>query len=137
MLFDSQFEDELFINNNMDISLTNSKNALEKGNIFNQEYIPYKNYNYFKINTNNEQEELLLKIYENEFALNDLGLYLDLHPNDGNIYKLFKEYVSNYEKYKKEYEDKYQPLDKCFINSSKYAWTSNPWPWDNGGKNYV
>ena len=137
MLFESQFNDELFIKNNIDIALVNSKEALEKGNIFQNEYIPYKNYNYEKLSANTEQEELLLKIYESEFALIDLSLYLDLHPNDNNIYEVFKEYVKNYEEYKLEYENKYEQLDKCFINNNKYSWINNPWPWDNGGKYYV
>ena len=137
MLFESQFNDELYTNNNIDITLTNAKDALNKGNIFVSEYIPYKNYNYINITPENNQEELLLKIYENEFALIDLGLYLDLHPNDNNIYKVYKEYVNNYEKYKQKYEDNYQGLDKYFIKSNEYSWVNNPWPWDNGGNKYV
>ena len=55
------------------------------------EYMPYKNYKAREVIPETEEEALLLKINESEFALNDISLYLDLHPNDYDMYRKFRE----------------------------------------------
>ena len=55
---------------------------------------------------------MLLKLHELDFILNDLNLYLDLNPNDQNIYEKFKKTALEYDILKKKYYNKYQVLDK-------------------------
>ena len=64
-----------------------------RGNMFADLYKPYKNYTYKKINPKNRKEELLLEIMELSFAINDLNLYLDLHPDDTRLLEKFNAYV--------------------------------------------
>ena len=134
MLFDYDLLMNLSnINLNNNNSLVDSKLGLQRGNLFENEYKPYKNYNPKNINIDND---LLLKLYENYFAIIDLNQYLDLHPEDTKVFDLFKSYLNNYEDLKKMYEIEYGPLEiTCLTN--KYDWLNNPWPWDNGGNKYV
>ncbi|MDE5539322.1 MAG: spore coat protein CotJB [Bacilli bacterium] len=72
------------------------------------------------------------------FAINDLNLYLDLHPDDKEMFETFKKYVKEKEKLCKEYEKNYGPLEITDTTGSKYNWIDSPWPWDNiGGSMYV
>ena len=119
-------------------NLVNEKLGYIRGNMFANEYIPYKNFKVRELNPITREEELLIKISEAEFALNDLSLYLDLHPNNNIIYDKFKIYVKQYKNYLDEYERTYGPLNLCSSYSNKYEYYKNPWPWDNdGGIKYV
>ena len=55
--------------------------ALEYGNLFNDEYIGYKNYNPSYPIPSNEMDELMRKIQEYTNASQDLKLFLDVNPN--------------------------------------------------------
>lgn len=115
--------------------LINEKEGLIRGNMFESEYKPYKNYTPNIINANNNKDSLFLKLYETNFAIIDLNLYLDLHPNDNQMYEIYKKYVNNFEKLKKMYEENFGPLEITCVDSDTYNWIKNPWPWDNDGGN--
>ena len=53
-----------------------------RGNSFNQLYDKYKNYKPMELNPKNEREAMLYQLLQYKFALTDLNLYLDTHPND-------------------------------------------------------
>ena len=136
MLFDYDMLMNLSnLNGNNNGSLVDEKLGLQRGNMFENEYKPYKNYNPLRIVSRNEKEELLLKLYETNFAIIDLNLYLDLNPNDEKTYDIYKSYVNNYESLKKQYEEKYGPLEITCVNNNTYDWINNPWPWDKSGGN--
>lgn len=113
------------------------KEGFNKGNMFINEYLPYKNYTPTILMPKNEKERILLNLYEYDFALNDLSLYLDLHPEDNYAYKMFQKYVNNYEIVKKEYESKYGPLVLTCDSSMDYKWNKNPFPWESEDSMYV
>ena len=128
------------INNNYNVNNSNDNNnlftdkvGLLKGNMFKDEYIPYKNYKEKEIIVKDEKNALLLKIYETDFAIKDLNLYLDLHPEDQIIFNEFKKYINMYNDYKKRYEMEYGPLCLESTTNNTYNWINNPWPWDNMG----
>ena len=114
-------------NNKLDI-----KNGFYLGNIFTSSYKPYKNYEPKRINAYSEQEKMLLRIYELDFIVNDLGLYLDLNPNDTNTFLLFKKSANELNLLKNKYNKTYQVLDLCNDTNNNYTWFNNPWPWDGG-----
>ena len=62
MFFDNQNDLNIIINNisNDNNTLTNVKEGLIRGNMFNKEYIPYKNISPKLIETLNEESKLLL-----------------------------------------------------------------------------
>ncbi|MGM9834954.1 MAG: spore coat protein CotJB [Bacilli bacterium] len=117
--------------------LFSPKEALMYGNMSKDEYVPYKNYQVYKIVPKTEKEECLLKIYELDQIINDLNLYLDLHPNDEYYYSLFKRYVKEFEIEKEKYERNYGPLMLYDTDYDKYLWIINPWPWESSGDKYV
>ena len=110
-----------------------------RGNMFADEYKPYKNYKVKKIVPKTQREELLLEIMELSFAINDLNLYLDLHPEDKHMLKKFNELVEKSCKCEMEYVKNYGSLEVIDNTSDeKFEWIKNPWPWDNeGGTKYV
>ncbi len=121
----------------MNDKLVSSKEGFMRGNMFANEYVPYKNLTYRELRPKNEREELLYKVMEMSFAINDLNLYLDLHPDDRDMYEKFKSYTEKYLSLKDEYAKKYGPLCLEETSSNNYEWYKNPWPWDNGGDMYV
>lgn len=129
MFFENGIDDYILINN--DNLLVDDSLGLMRGNMFKDEYIPFNNKKETKLLARDEKERLLLKIYETNFALNDISLYLDVHPNDNYIYDVFKNYVNTYKNYKKEYESKYGPLTLDSIDNTTYSWINNPWPWED------
>lgn len=142
------FEDNMFdVNLSLfmpDIDFSRDNKILEpmegflRGNMFKDEYIPYKNLTYFKLNPTCEKEKLLTRVMALSFAINDLNLYLDLHPDKKDIFILFKKYVEERENLSREYERTYGPLEVTNSIGPKFEWIDSPWPWENkGGSMYV
>lgn len=121
-----------------DKRILNPEEGFLRGNMFKDEYLPYKNLTYFKLNPTNEKERDLYRVMALSFAVNDLNLYLDLHPSNEEVFKKYKEYVDEYKSMCKEFEQKYGPLKLTESTGSKYTWLDSPWPWDSmGGSKYV
>lgn len=84
---------------------------------------------------NNDKSSLLKEIMSYNFAINDLVLYLDTHPNDTRAISLHSQYVERLDILNKRYEELYGPLTVNFIsneNSNNWAWSKEPWPWERG-----
>lgn len=142
MLFDDANIVNVYIKGNDDKmsnpELVNDEDGLIKGNMFKNEYVPYLNYKPNNLVPQTEKDALMLKLYETDFAIHDLNLYLDLHATDEKMYDVFKSYVNLYNKYKESYEKKYGPIDLESTIPNSYNWYKNPWPWDkDGGSMYV
>ena len=118
--------------------LVSTKEGFLRGNMFAELYDPYKDMTYLLLKPKNERESLMYKIMEYDFAINDLNLYLDLNPENNNMYEKFKMYIKKCMELKDEYSKKYGPLTIEQVDSSMYKWEDNPWPWeDKGGSMYV
>ena len=65
-------------------NIADSQIGFKRGNLFSNLYDEYKNYKPQELKASNEREDLILQIDENRFAIIELGLYLDLYPNDIN-----------------------------------------------------
>lgn len=134
-----KMEDINILDNEINNSkLVSTKEGFLRGNMFSNLYDPYKDLTYLPLNPKNEKERLLYEIMEVDFAINDLNLYLDLHPEDNEIYEKFKMYVKKCIELKDSYTRKYGPLTLEQVNSNEYKWNENPWPWESkGGSMYV
>ena len=65
------------------------------------------------------------------FAIQELGLYLDTHREDGDAAQLFAEYADLYRKGLDVYQQKFGPLcQKDAVQDGAYLWTQGPWPWE-------
>lgn len=127
------FDDIIFnMKNDDNVMLFDYDEGFMYGNMFKDEYDSYKNYKPVQLESNNELGRLLLKIYAYDFALNDLSLYLDLHPEDNNVYKVFKKYTEEQRKYVDMYEKKYGPMELDCSPYNNYMWEEGPWPFIGG-----
>ena len=108
-----------------------------KGNMFPDEYKPYKNYKVKQLKPSNKKEEKLYKIMALGFAITDLNLYLDLHPDNQEKYQKFKSLVKQKEILEEEYIKDYGPLKLNQVNGNTFNWVSD-FPWERmGGSMYV
>ena len=144
MLFDNndmdyEFFDLINLTNN-NVNLTTTKEGFLKGNMFKDEYKPYKNLTFMNISPKNDREAKLWNIMQYEFAINDLNLYLDVHPDNREVLNVLKKNINELKKEKEEFIKLYGPLQVCdTLNTDEtFKWINNPWPWDDlGGGMYV
>ena len=127
-----QYKDQ----NNMGMtqnSLYDPYNGLIRGNLFRNLNNPYKSGEPYEIKPMNAQAQQLTNIDALSFAMVDLGLFLDVNPNNQEAINLFNQYREQKENLTKDYESKYGPitLDSDSLNSYPWSWNDMPWPWDN------
>ncbi|MCI5910649.1 MAG: spore coat protein CotJB [Oscillospiraceae bacterium] len=79
------------------------------------------------------RKKLLKKIQEYCFAIKELELFLDTHPNCEKALKLFNSYKKQKEEAVAEYNAKYGPLQSVQSSEKKWDWVDGPWPWEKGG----
>ena len=79
----------------------------------------------------NERELLMRKIATVDFALTDLHLFLNTHPDNINIAHKLEEYQAKSRELKKEYAYRFGPLAPSAEDGNRWAWIANPWPWDS------
>lgn len=79
-----------------------------------------------------EREFLMKKLMAERFALWEIVLFLDTHPNDEKALEAFNKYRESFFAVKKEYEDKFGMLTPFSDNKSnnKWTWIDSPWPWE-------
>lgn len=81
----------------------------------------------------NDKEMLLNGIGLFSFAMVDMGLYLDTHPQDREALHLFRQYAGNKASLQKEYAMKYGPLtleDAKDCKSDYWSWAMMEMPWE-------
>jgi len=84
-----------------------------------------------------EMEILMGKISSISFAINDLTLYLDTHPDCPEGTPLFHQLSKERMDLLAEYASKYNPLTQlsmvtASLDNSKYAWAEGPMPCEWG-----
>ncbi len=107
----------------------------------NEQYVSYDDYkkdceieeynrNCNSIN-NGTRSDMIQKIKEYKFAIIEIGLYLDTHPDDQKAICLHKEYSNKYKKLTDQYQKLYGPLTIMYP-CNKWRWLEEPWPWERG-----
>ena len=79
---------------------------------------------------------LLQQINEISFAVDDMLLYLDTHPEDKKALNYFTDISNQRNKLMDEYARKYGPLtiDEAVSDSeSIWKWSQQPFPWEKEG----
>ena len=83
-----------------------------------------------------EREQLMTKITQLGFFLDDLTLYLDTHANDTQAIQLYHEKVKEYAEIRKQFAQKFYPLTRLCIpdcisgGENSYCWQDGPIPWE-------
>lgn len=82
----------------------------------------------------NTKQALTRKISAHDFAILEMVLYLDTHPNDTKALSALKRYRAEREALVAQYERNFGPYivtSGDVKNDNRWAWVDNPWPWEN------
>ena len=65
------------------------------------------------------------------FAIQELALYLDTHPDDEEALQLYRSYQQVYHECMKEFNENHGPMNHATPHNGKgYTWLDDPWPWE-------
>lgn len=82
----------------------------------------------------NNREKSMTPIHELQtmaFALQELTLYLDTHPDDADALELYRKYQKQYHDLMMQYSEKCTPLSHAVpVDHKTYTWLDDPWPWE-------
>ena len=118
-------------NSNQNNNLLDTYEGFKRGNMFNNLYDEYKNYKPDTLKANNEREDMLMQLQEIKFAMIDLGLYLDMYPNDKNMLNIFNKHQMKEKELCNMFERKYGPLTfDSEVQTNNWLWDKGPWPWE-------
>ena len=82
---------------------------------------------------NMTRKEMLKKIKCLRFAVIELALYLDTHPDDTKALCLHNKYSKELKEICDKYQKVYGPLTIEYP-CNKWRWLEEPWPWEGGLK---
>ena len=78
-----------------------------------------------------DKKRLMDEIKQYDFAIIELALYLDTHPNDAKALRIYESVSEKLEELKEKYEHNYGPLTICGVQSDEHwTWIDGPWPWE-------
>ena len=102
--------------------------ALTRGTLFPGLDLPFMNI----ANTSNPYNGTPLgELMALKFAIKELNLYLDTHTCDNDAFDMLKELIELYNEGYKKYVKEYGPVKiDDLVNSEKYDWLDDPWPWE-------
>ncbi len=82
---------------------------------------------------NNERMRLLNAVNQFGFALSDITLYLDTHPQDQEALDYYRHMNRMYHKASAEFENKFGPLTQFSGQEENiWKWSTQTWPWERG-----
>ena len=77
------------------------------------------------------RRQLMNHINEVSFAVDEVKLYLDTHPEDKKAFEMFKQLVEKFNKLKLEYENEFGPVEPySAARFGTFNWLEGPWPWE-------
>lgn len=78
------------------------------------------------------RKELMDKINQYSFAVNEATLFLDTHPFDTEALAYFQKYRALRVEAIQEYAKYYAPLviDYAVSDNTPWSWVNEPWPWE-------
>lgn len=81
----------------------------------------------------NERRHLMQMISQYGFALSDIILFLDTHPQNQEALEYYQQVNKRYLAAKKEYERRFGPLTiTAGQDESQWNWAIQSWPWERG-----
>ncbi|MDR0294520.1 MAG: spore coat protein CotJB [Oscillospiraceae bacterium] len=78
-----------------------------------------------------DKTQLLNEIYDTSFAINDLTLYLDTHPDDARALAEFHQLKRRRKTAMSSFEQEFYPLtvDCASDRENRWTWGDTPAPW--------
>ncbi|MCD7890688.1 MAG: spore coat protein CotJB [Ruminococcus sp.] len=79
----------------------------------------------------NKRNMLLNKIRKYDFAIKELNLYLNMHPNCRRALALFDKYRNIKKTAEDEYVQNFGPIvPEQSSDPQHWSWIDDPWPWE-------
>lgn len=124
-------------------ALYDEKEALRIGTIFQDLNKPFFASEISEIKTNEalpkteeqrNREDLMCKIMEVSFVLDDLTLYLDTHAEDSQAFQMYRQMAEKRNELKQKFAAEFYPLTRdCIVYCEKeepFCWQEGPMPWE-------
>lgn len=85
-------------------------------------------------NMNMNRSQLWNWLNEVSFAVTEISLYLDTHPDDEEALSFFHHYNEERKKALNLYSANYSPLTLNSVqqDDDHWKWALEPWPWEGG-----
>lgn len=79
-----------------------------------------------------DKYKMLRRIYAFDFAIWELTLYMDSHPDDIKALKTLEQYRAKRAELVCDYEARFGPyiLTSDDVRGDRWTWIDSPWPWD-------
>lgn len=128
----STFSNTFMMPSNSNVKVLDPYKGFMRGNMFENLYDPYRNFKPNEVKPLSERDAMLQEVQKYDFALNDLALYLDIYPNNGEILSLYNEYLKSYNNAVNNFERSYGPLCRDSVVAATNTWNydNSPWPWE-------
>lgn len=83
-----------------------------------------------------ERESMLRTVQAYEFALVEVGLFLDTNPHDQTALEYFRYYRDLRSRAESEFTRRFGPISREHMDNdlSSWKWIENPWPWETGSE---
>lgn len=80
-----------------------------------------------------DKDKMSCELMALQFALTDLNLYLDTHPEDTDAIRLYNNIVAKRKVLEETYQSMYGPLTASHYGNSDsfFDWVCDPWPWQD------
>ena len=106
------------------------REALQQGTLFPGLDLPYRGTSGVEPRSADGMQSMQ-DLQAANFAITELGLYLDTHADDEEAVQLFNQYVEQYEMLRQQAEDSGMALTQMEAAAGGcYTWLDDPWPWD-------
>lgn len=80
----------------------------------------------------NRKYALMKQINEASFAIDDILLFLDTHPDDCNAMQYYHEMAAARRNAMEAYEKQFGPLMVDSVYGNTWDWVTEKWPWEGG-----
>ncbi|MDF2942635.1 MAG: hypothetical protein K0S01_1493 [Herbinix sp.] len=83
-----------------------------------------------------DREQLMTKINQISFFLDDLTLYLDTHDKDAQAIQLYHQKIKEYAELRKQFAQEFYPLTRLCLpycmkeDEVSFCWQDGPMPWE-------
>ena len=79
-----------------------------------------------------DKEALMRQIMEAGFAMDDVVLFLDTHPENQDALRYYQAVRDMRNQAIAAYECQFGPLRYADVTSSSWDWVTEKWPWEGG-----
>ena len=78
------------------------------------------------------KQALINQINETSFAIDEVLLFLDTHPNDMAALDYYRNAVAMRRQAMDTYQRQFGPLMVDGVYANRWDWINDPWPWEGG-----